>query len=150
MKPKVPNTDVQDVKGMADGVTPMDVAVINRVVDAMVSKLTDHANIQALIDPPADLKPNAAANRAIQEATTALLEPIFAARRAKNLSFLSRTTVVWPEAHAALEESPRSARPGDDRPGAERKCRSAANLRRRRSKSRIRPCGSSSGHLKES
>ena len=74
---------------MADGVTPVDAAVVNRVVDAMVSKLTDHANIQAFVDPPADLKPNAEANKGIQEATTALLEPIFAARRSKNLSFMS-------------------------------------------------------------
>ncbi len=89
IKPKVPNNEIQDVKAMADGITPVDAALINRVVDAMVSKLTDHANIQAFVDPPEDLKPNADANRGIQEATTALLEPIFAARRSKNTSFMS-------------------------------------------------------------
>ena len=73
------------------GRSPIDLAVVNRVVDAMVSKLTDHANIQALIDPPPKLSPAAPANRAIQEATTALLEPIFLARGAvpRNQSFLT-------------------------------------------------------------
>jgi hypothetical protein len=90
-KPAVAAAELLDVNGMAGGQVQMDLAVINRVVDAMVSKLTDHGNIQALIDPPPKLPPAAPANRAIQEATTALLEPIFLARGAapRNLSFLT-------------------------------------------------------------
>ena len=43
----------------------------------MVSKLTDHANIEALSELESKLSPTAPANRAINEATNALLEPIF-------------------------------------------------------------------------
>jgi hypothetical protein len=83
--------DLQELNGMAGGSTAVDLALVNRVVDAMVSKLTDHSNIQALIDPPQKLSPSAPANRAIQDATTALLEPIFLARGAvpRNQSFLT-------------------------------------------------------------
>ena len=65
--------------------------LVTRVVDGMVSKLTNHNNIQALIDPPSDLKPGSEPTRAIQEATTTLLAPLFIARSAapKNTSFLS-------------------------------------------------------------
>jgi hypothetical protein len=90
-KPPVANADVLDVNGMAGGQTPIDLAVVNRVVDAMISKLTDHGNIQALIDPSPKTPPAAPVNRAIQDATTALLEPIFLARGAvpRNDSFLT-------------------------------------------------------------
>jgi len=64
-------------------------ALIDRVVDAMVSKLTDHSNIQALIDPPAKQSPNAPSVHAIQDATATLLEPIFRARSINNQAFLS-------------------------------------------------------------
>ena len=41
----------------------------------MVAKLTDRANVQALVDPPeAELSPSSPAFRGVQEATTTLLE----------------------------------------------------------------------------
>ena len=90
-KPPVANADLQQVNGMAGGQVAMDLALVNRVVDAMVAKLTDHGNIQALIEPSPKLPAAAPANRAIQDATTALLEPIFLARGAapRNTSFLT-------------------------------------------------------------
>src|SRR5262249_13642599 len=83
--------DLQELNGMAGGTIPVNLALVNRVVDGMISKLTDHGNIQALIDPPPKQSASAPANRAVQDATTALLEPIFLARGAvpKNESFLT-------------------------------------------------------------
>jgi hypothetical protein len=65
----------------------VDQGLISRVVDAMVAQLTDHANIQALIDPPSGPAANSPKTRAIQDATKALLEPIFSAKSAKNTTF---------------------------------------------------------------
>ena len=124
-KPPVANADLQQVNGMAGGQVAMDLALVNRVVDAMVAKLTDHGNIQALIDPSPKTPAAAPANRAIQDATTALLEPIFLARGAapRNTSFLtSYNRILSTKLTPLLEESPRPASSGDDRPGSERKC----------------------------
>jgi len=86
----VPNSDLEELKAMAGGAgTNVDRALIDRVVDAMVSKLTDHANIQALVDPPPQLKMGSPTARAIQEATTDLLKPLFLAKSAKNQAFLT-------------------------------------------------------------
>jgi len=82
--------DINALKAMADPNANIDLGLINRVVDAMAAKLTDHSNIQALIDPPAGQSPNSAAAKAIQEATAALLEPLFAAKAAKNQGFLAQ------------------------------------------------------------
>jgi len=87
----VPHTDVLALNAMAGGENAnIDRPLIERVVDAMVSKLTDHASIQALVEP--SQRPGASmspAARAIQEATTALLEPIFLAKTSKNQDFLT-------------------------------------------------------------
>jgi len=86
----VPNNDLEELKAMAGGANPnVDRALIDRVVDAQVSKLTDHANIQALIDPPPQQKMNSPSTRAIQDATAALLKPLFEAKSAKNQAFLT-------------------------------------------------------------
>jgi len=90
VKQPVQRTDLLELNAMAGGANAnIDKGLIDRVVDAMVSKLTDHANIQSLIDPPQGQSASAPAARAIHEATTALLEPIFLARSAKNQSFLA-------------------------------------------------------------
>jgi hypothetical protein len=90
IRPQVQQNDILQLNAMAGGADAnVEKAVIDRVVDAMASRLTDHANIQALIDPPARQNPNAPTVRAIQEATSVLLEPIFLARSANNQSFLS-------------------------------------------------------------
>jgi hypothetical protein len=89
-RPSVEVADVKAVAGMAgDANATIDKNLIGKVVDAMVSKLTDHQNIAALVDPPDNLRMNAPAVHAINEATTTLLEPIFAARSLKNEAFLS-------------------------------------------------------------
>ena len=82
-KPKVTPIDIQELErhGGRGGQPESD--LVNRVVDAMVSKLTDHANIQALIDPSPKTSLQAEVNRAINDATTTLLEPIFLARSNK-------------------------------------------------------------------
>ena len=80
--------EIQNLNTMAGGLnTNIDKDEIRRVVQAMVSKLTDRANVQAIIDPGAGA--HAAQAHAIQEATTTLLQPIFAAKSVKNQSFLT-------------------------------------------------------------
>jgi hypothetical protein len=80
--------DVEAVKRMAgDTTVPIDPNLIRRVVDAMAAQLSDHRNIQALIDPPANLNPNSTTARAIEEAAGILLEPLFLSRNAKNDAF---------------------------------------------------------------
>jgi hypothetical protein len=82
--------DVNAVKAMAaDANTAIDPNRIRRTIEGMVGELTDPKNIQALIDPPPGMPPTSRAARAIQDATTTLLEPIFAARAAKNYRFLA-------------------------------------------------------------
>ncbi len=88
----VPDTEILELNAVAGGANPnLDKALIDRVIDAMVAKLTDHANIQALIDPPDKMSPSAPVAHAIQDATTALVQPIFLAQSAnpKNLNFLT-------------------------------------------------------------
>jgi hypothetical protein len=90
IKPPAQQNDILQLNAMAGGADAnIEKALIDRVVDAMASKLTDHANIQALIDPPAKLSANSPTVRAIQEATSVLLEPIFLARSINNQAFLS-------------------------------------------------------------
>ena len=102
--------------------------LINRVVDAMAAKLTDHANIQALVDPPAGQNPNAATSKAIQEATAALLEPLFAAKAAKNACVsVSLQPGVASETCATAQEPSDPSDPGEHRARAvsESRCPSA-------------------------
>lgn len=73
----------------ADANQPIDRQVIRRVVDAMITQLTETRNIQAIIDPPPGLPSNSPTARAIHEATTTLLEPIFVARNIQNTRFQS-------------------------------------------------------------
>jgi hypothetical protein len=101
IKPPVAQGDINALKAMAGDINAnIDTALIERVVDAMASKLTDHANLQALIDPPARPSPTAA--RAIQEATTSLLEPVFLAKTAKNTGFLTSYNRVLQQRLAPL------------------------------------------------
>ncbi len=88
-KAVVANTEILELNAMAGGVSVVNTTLIDRVVDAMAAKLTDHANIQALIDPPDKQSPSAPVARAIDEATRDLLEPIYLARSAKNAAFLT-------------------------------------------------------------
>jgi hypothetical protein len=84
--------DLQTLDAMAGGAAQLDIPLINRVLDALVSKLTDHANIQALIEPAPKTNPMAEVNRAINDATAELLKPIFLARSNKQTAFLSQYT----------------------------------------------------------
>ena len=85
----VGNGEIQAVRAQAGGADAnIDRDLIRRVVQGMVAKLTNRANVQALIDPPQNQNPNADAVRAVHEATTVLLEPIFRAKSAKNERFL--------------------------------------------------------------
>ncbi len=82
--------EIQNLNAQAGGLnTNIDKDEIRRVVKAMVSKLTDRANVQALIDPAPGAGAHSAQAHAIQEATTSLLQPIFAAKSVKNQSFLT-------------------------------------------------------------
>jgi hypothetical protein len=93
-KGKLVAGDLQTLDAMAGGAAPLDIPLINRSVDAMVSKLTDHANIQALTDPSPKTNPLAEVNRAISDATASLLKPIFLARNNKQTGFLSQYSRV--------------------------------------------------------
>jgi hypothetical protein len=88
-------SDLQTFKAMpATQGTSIDTAVIQRVVDSMIANLTSSRNIQAVIDPNANVRPGSDTATAIQNATTTLLEPLFAARTAKNERFLTAYTRV--------------------------------------------------------
>ncbi len=85
----VDQSEVKALEAMALDVNAnVDIGLITRVVDAMVAQLTDHSNIQALIDPPVGMSPNSAKAKAIHDASKALREPLFSAKSAKNEQFL--------------------------------------------------------------
>ncbi len=89
-RPVVP-AEVEALKAMAaDANVTLDPNLIDRVVEAEAARLTNHANILALIDPPVNTNPNSPTVHAINDATKTLLEPIFAARSIKNINFLRR------------------------------------------------------------
>ena len=88
-RPPAPG-DVAAVQGMAS--TPnasVDSNVIRRVVEGMVAQLTDTKNIQAVIDPPPGMPAGAPAMRAIEEATTTLIEPLYVGRANQSTRFLT-------------------------------------------------------------
>jgi hypothetical protein len=88
--PPVAQNELLDMKAQAGGVNAnIDKDLIRRVVRAMVAKLTDRANVQALVEPPEGLNMHAPAARGVHEATTTLLEPVFQAKSIKNQSFLT-------------------------------------------------------------
>lgn len=83
----VTNAEILQLKAQAgDPNANIDQDLIKRVVAAMAAKLTEKNNVQALVE--GNQSPTAPATRGIQEATTALLEPLFGARSIKNLPFL--------------------------------------------------------------
>lgn len=78
--------DIDTFKRMAgDPLAAVDEALIRRVVDAQVAELSDHRNIQALLDPSEN--PFSRAATGIQRSTSLLLDAIFAARSGKNQRF---------------------------------------------------------------
>jgi hypothetical protein len=86
----VGQSELADFKAQAGGVNAnINQALIKQVVQAMVGKLTDRANVQALVDPPENQNIHAPAARGVHEATTILLEPIFMAKSIKNQAFLT-------------------------------------------------------------
>jgi hypothetical protein len=90
VKPAITNAERLQLNAIAGGADQnLDKALIERVVDAMAAKLTDHTNIQAIIDANAKINPNSPAAHAIQEATTTLLDPLFGAKSANNQNFLT-------------------------------------------------------------
>ena len=93
-KAKLQPGDLQTLDAMAGGAAQLDIVLVNRVVDAMVSRLTDHANIQALIEPSPKTNATAEVNHAINDATAALLKPIFLARSGKQPAFLNQYTRI--------------------------------------------------------
>ena len=91
-KPKITEPERLQFNGMAGGVEQLQLGLMTRVVDAMVAQLTDHSNIQAVLEP--STKPNAPSSKAINYAANALLEPIFLARVNKNQAFMLSYTRV--------------------------------------------------------
>jgi hypothetical protein len=87
IRPRVTPAEVNQFKGSTQDPT-VDRALMDRVVDAMAAQLSDHANIQALIDPATKANPNSTTIKAIDDATRTLLEPIFSARGYGNQNFL--------------------------------------------------------------
>jgi hypothetical protein len=86
----VTQEELSDFKAQAGGANSnINKNLIADVVDAMVAKLTERANVQALVDPPDGLPATAPAFRGVQEATTTLIEPIFQAKSIKNVAFLT-------------------------------------------------------------
>ncbi len=88
--PSVTDGEVLQFKAIAEGVDPnVDKALIDKVVHAMAAKLTDHANIMALINANTKSSPNSKTARAIQDATTNLIVPLFSARSHNTQAFLA-------------------------------------------------------------
>jgi hypothetical protein len=88
-RPPMPG-DVEAVKGMAANPNAaVDPTVIRRMVEGMVAQLTDTKNIQALIDPSPSIPAASPVMRAIEGATTNLLEPLYVARANNSTRFLT-------------------------------------------------------------
>ncbi len=102
--PPLDPTDILRVKEMAENPNiPPDSALIDRVVRGLAAQLTDRKSIQSLLEEPDDNQPEEKgaaakkkaapsakgdAGRAIQLATSNLLDPIFKAQGTKNDGFL--------------------------------------------------------------
>ena len=102
--PPLDPTDILRVKEMAENPNiPPDRALIDRVVRGLAAQLTDRKSIQSLLEEPDDNQPEEKgaaakkkaapsakgdAGRAIQLATSNLLDPIFKAQGTKNDGFL--------------------------------------------------------------
>ena len=72
----VTNAEILQVQGQAaDPNANMDKDVIKQVVDAMAAKLTDRSNVQALVDPPANLSPSARRLAAFKKQRLRFLSP---------------------------------------------------------------------------
>ena len=85
----VTNEEVLSVQAMAaDPNAPLDKNLMDRVIDAQIAKLTDHANILAVLAPE---KASQTAVRAVHDATKVLLDPLFLAKSTnpRNDAFLS-------------------------------------------------------------
>ncbi len=68
----------------------IDHRIVERVVRGLAARLTDRKNIEGLLEEPEEgKKAEGDGGKAIQEATSHLLEPIFLARGAKNEPFLT-------------------------------------------------------------
>ncbi len=86
----VGQNEIQNLNAQAGGLNAnINKDEIRSVVQAMVAKLTDRTNVQALIDSGTGAGSHSAQAHAIQEATTALLQPIFGAKSVKNQPFLT-------------------------------------------------------------
>jgi hypothetical protein len=97
--PLITPAEIAQVKGMAanPNETP-DRTLIEKMIQGLAAQLTDHRNIQALINPPPNMKPDAPVAHAIQDATSNLLEPLFLAQAQNNQAFLTiyhRALIRW-------------------------------------------------------
>ncbi len=94
--PAVTQNEIRRVKEMAGNPNMnADRALIDRVVRGLAARLADRKSIQSLLESPNQpagaapkKKPEGDGGKAIQQATTDLLEPIFLARSSKNDGFL--------------------------------------------------------------
>jgi hypothetical protein len=85
--------EINQFKAMAASqLVTVDPALLDRVVSAMVSQMSNPRNIQAALDPSTEK--NAAVVTAVQTATQNLLEAVFASRSAKNVAFQNRYNQV--------------------------------------------------------
>lgn len=85
-------SEVEEIRSMAGGGVP-DRDKIQRYVDYFASELTSHKNIKALMEPgpvPKGVQPKTRSDqaRAIDRATTALLDPLVIARETRNTAFV--------------------------------------------------------------
>ncbi|WP_165245886.1 hypothetical protein [Paludisphaera soli] len=81
--------EIDQVKQMAvNPLAAVDVNVITNVVNGMIGQMTNTRNLQAVVDPASEQ--NASVSRAIQVATSNLLEPVFTSRSAKNSAFQAK------------------------------------------------------------
>ena len=80
-----PDRVASNVKSMAGGGSSVDRDAIKQLVQGMVFRLTDKANIDAVVAPP----PNKTPSRAVSVAVENLIDPLISAKALKNTGFLN-------------------------------------------------------------
>ena len=83
-----PNID-REILAMATGEARLDTTSLRNYVFAQVVQLTDHDNLNALVNPPPDLNPNSSAAKGFNQAAESLMDKLQRAQDAKNAGFLS-------------------------------------------------------------
>lgn len=87
-----PGNALVRVQNMASKVENEDAGLVKNYIEFFAAELTKRDNINALINPPANMAPNAPQSRGLERAVDALTRPIIDARANNNTAFLASYT----------------------------------------------------------